>query len=106
MHGECATVLRNFLLPHHTLAQGHCSNYLGILQSFVLDFMPVPVSTISTMEAPRSPELLRTQQTVDHDNTAAIEVSDSEQEMQVCEFGQSFLCFPYLPQSGPCPTLS
>ena len=78
MHGECATVLRNFLLAHRTLAKGHCSNYLGILQSFVLDFMPVPVSTISTIEAPRSLELPRTQQTVDHDNTVAIEVSDSE----------------------------
>ena len=64
--------------------------------------MPVPVST---MEAPNSLELLRTPQTADQDNTAAIEVSDSEQDMQVCEFGQSFLCLCYLPHSRPCPSL-
>ena len=55
--------------------------------------MPVPVST---MEAPSSPNQL-----TDHDNTEAIEVSDSEQENQVCEFGQFFLCLCYLPQAMP-----
>ena len=58
-----------------------------------MKFMPVPVST---MEAPSSPNQL-----TDHDNTEAIEVSDSEQENQVCEFGQFFLCLRYLPQTMP-----